>query len=1452
MTRIKGKGGDSPHTPVTAPNTIRSKTTARVLFATTAGEAGGLVDQVNPLKSVLFDNTPVQNSDGTFNFTDVTVSERYGLPSQSYMPGYPSASNGVAIGSKVLQSTPIVHDTLVAYIDAVRVTVRFPALYEQQDNGDQTGSTVRFQIDRRLGNTGAWTTIHDITKSEKCTGPSDLDYLVQRPGSTGAWQVRLVRVTADNASLTKANDIYFQTATDIQNVQLPYNNLAYLGLTVSADATGASYPRVAFDTYGMKVRVPSNYNVTTRIYTGVWNGLWSSTRVVSDNPAFCLYEVLTNQKWGMRLADSDIDQYSFYSAAVECDALVPNGKGGTEPRYTFNYQFMNEMDGWTFISEMAASFKAAVYTSGNRVRLIQDRPTSYSRLITNSNVIQGDFEYASSQGRNRYTAAVVYWNDPAQGWLSVPAYYEDSTGISRYGYNKTEVAALGATSEGQAYRYAKWLVETSLYNTDTVTFTVGLSNAGMEPGEVVHIMDSAYALVTQEGKVVSSTTNSVTLDKPITVVSGNTIDIVGSDGLTVYTRAITSTGTLSTIFFSGAVISVLPGADFIVTGSVSPRSFKVTNVHEMSQGTYQVSAVQYDPAKFGRVDGTFTLPPQQYQTPPSMAVVPAVTGITFSEESYTTPEGVTRRWLSVKWTPPVNSYVSGYSVFWSKNSGNVTSLGVIEQPYCRFACDTDGVYTVVITAINARGVKSLAASGSTTVNLSTPIGASALNPVTSLFIAGTTGGAFTGQDASITWVDTQTNGAAVVAGYEVRVKRADTSALLRTEFVAVNEEKKYAYTFAKNTADGGPRRSVIFDVYVKDTWGRYSAVTSLTATNATPAAPVITLSAGYDQLFAKVTEAGTAETDIIGCKIWLSTTSGFTPSDATNLVSTGPDRIYSQSAASSSTYYLKAAFYDAFSSTTSSLNVSAQYAVTPVSFTPTAPNEYQVTGLTFKGNNPSTNSVSWTAFTVMKTSGSGIGSTWSVTASNAAWTSGTLYLYWSEGDTTLSSTTTLATAIGSTKRLLATYKGGTVVANGEGNLFIDGANIYAQTIGATQLVAGSAVITGTAQIADAIITDAKIDTLNASKLIAGTVTAGAMETNLFQSNNVLTRGLTVRDASGNIILSSGTNLDYTRVVASSGWLNSNVTLTSNSTTGTVSISGAGGGSVSGVIMPGFTITATNVGTYIGSAAIGYAYVGELKAGNIEAGTFSADNVHTRGLTVRDALGNVILSSGHPLAVGNVSGLGAFATLNQITAANATTYISGAIIDTANIKTAAVKTAAIDNLAVTGAKINDLAVGTLKIADQAVTVPIGANGIAGSMVQGTAETNILSATVVIDYMGNGGGVSVVANASGSLSVQSGSSDTTAGYASIKLYRNGTLLREQTFFASATYSIVAGGKGHIIGSGSDRNAATFVVFDPVGAGTYTYTMTAVVTRGLSGFGPVNFSWTPPGMVIIASKK
>lgn len=933
-------GGGSSHTPVEAPNTFVTKTTARVQFLVSDGETSGLYDQTYPLKSVYLNNVPVMNSDGSMNFNNVQLEERYGLPSQSVMAGYPSVTSSYSLGTKVTTSSPVTWTTTTDDVDAVRVTIRFPALFKQETNGDTNGTDVYFNIYTKTVS-GSWTLWRNLGKYDKCISPADADYYVPRPGTTGVWQVRVDRVSPDNGSTTRANDIYFQTATEVKNAQISYDNRAVIGLTISAETTGSSYPTVSFKYKGIKVRVPSNYNPTTRTYTGVWDGTFSSTLVTTSNPIWNLLDMLTHTRHGMGLDTDNVDIYSFYDAAVYCDELVPaltdGAVTGYECRYSFNHQYIEGRDDeWTAAQNLASVADAVIYTSGNLIKLVQDRPTAVSRMLSNSNVVDGNFTYSSGTLPSHYTAAIVYWTDPNQNGTAQPAYYEaDVVDIDRFGLNVKEVSGFGMTSEGQAMRAAKRVVETALSNQTGVTFKVGLSNATILPGEVIEIYDSHYAGVVNEAKILSTTSTTLTLDKEVSVTTGDTFTTIAADGVSLEERTISATTTGNVVTFSGGSISAVPGAVVVFAGAISPRTFKVTNIreeHTEDMLQWQVSAVLYDGEKFSRVDDTPAGPVPVFQANTTIPSAPL--NLNFSE-SAVNDNGVVTRKLIVSWTRPAQGTIFSY-LLRIRCGSSVWTDHVLKTQSFEISPANNGLYEVEVYAVNVKGVYGPAATGTWDLSIA-GTESSPFDAPTTLVEYYDEGTVFSQDDLTFRWTNPSSNediGGATLRDFEVKILDPNTLTVLRTEYVEMvspGSTQYYNYPYQSNLDDGGPRRNVRVEVRIRDTNNNLTDEVAVTFTNPTPGVPPnLSIVTGIGSTTISYDTPG--ELDYEGVLIWRDTTPNFVLSFE-NCIFDGTETYIVDGALNPSTkYYYVVGAYDSFAKdyTGAGMNLSSEVGVTVV------------------------------------------------------------------------------------------------------------------------------------------------------------------------------------------------------------------------------------------------------------------------------------------------------------------------------------------------------------------------------------------------------------------------------------------------------------------------------------------------------------------------------------------
>ena len=175
------------------------------------GEIEGLAAD---LQSVYLDDTPIQNPDGSYNFTGVTLETRPGTQQQSYIPGFSAVENEVAVGVECKANQPVVRSITDPDVDAVRIKVSIPTLTLQDtSNGDLNGTFVSYAIDVQARGAGYVQVVSD-TVSGKTTSRYQRSYYVPLIGS-GPWDVRLRRITADSTQTSLQNKTLLDSYTEV-------------------------------------------------------------------------------------------------------------------------------------------------------------------------------------------------------------------------------------------------------------------------------------------------------------------------------------------------------------------------------------------------------------------------------------------------------------------------------------------------------------------------------------------------------------------------------------------------------------------------------------------------------------------------------------------------------------------------------------------------------------------------------------------------------------------------------------------------------------------------------------------------------------------------------------------------------------------------------------------------------------------------------------------------------------------------------------------------------------------------------------------------------------------------------------------------------------------------------------------------------------------------------------
>lgn len=717
--RIHGAGGGgsssaSSRAPIVSADSLTSKQFARVLDLVSEGEIEGLVDGH---RSIYLDDTPLQNVDGSYNFAGFTIEERSGAQAQAHIAGFPATENAYSVSVEVRHGLPVVRAVSNTNLDAVRINLAVPQLYVQDPaTGDVSGAAVILTIEVQPSG-GAYAVAVTDTISGKASSRYNRNYRVNLPG-TGPWNLRVTKTTPDSDANTQRS-LYWDTITEIIDAKLSYPNSALIGITIDSSQF-SSIPSRAYDLKGIRVKVPTNYDPVTRVYSGIWDGTFKVAW--SDNPAWCYYDLQTNPRYGLGefVSEAQVDKANLYTIAKYCDELVPDGFGGLEPRFTCNLYLQTREDAFKVLSDMAGIFAGMLFWASGGLSCTQDAPSDPIYQFTNANVIDGTFTYNGSSRNVRHTTALISYNDPLDKYTRKVEYVEDEEGVKRHGVRQYESVAIGCASRGQAHRLGKRILLTERYLTETVTFKTGLEGSVPYPGAVIPVMDNNRAGVRMGGRVRSGTTETITLDAPVTMTAGESyvLTIIKPDG-TLEERGIVGYGGELQTLTTTLPFSVAPNAQSVwvlSSTTLDVQLFKVVGIKELEGIVFEVTALAYNPGKYAAIEQNLKFEPLQTSLLASTTVQSPPSNLTISESLYQSGLNRVDGQMTVSWDAPAEArYLSHYRVSWRVKNGNWVLLPDEGTTNVNIGPILPGDVEVRVVAVNLAGISSLPLEGSATL-----------------------------------------------------------------------------------------------------------------------------------------------------------------------------------------------------------------------------------------------------------------------------------------------------------------------------------------------------------------------------------------------------------------------------------------------------------------------------------------------------------------------------------------------------------------------------------------------------------------------------------------------------------------------------------------------------------------------------------------------------------------
>lgn len=662
------KGGSSkPHTPVEMEDNLISINRIRILLAVSDGE----VDPDFSLKDLYFDDVPVMNQDGSLNFQNVKAEFRPGSQTQDYIQGFTDTASEITVARDLTAATPYIISVTNKNLSAIRIKILMPRGFTQEDNGDLTGVRVEYAVDMAIDGAEYNEVLHDVIEGKTMSG-YDRSRRIDLPAFNERVLLRVRRLT-DSTSARVTDLIKMQSYAEVVDAKFRYPLTGLVYVEFDSELFPNALPNISIKKKWKIINVPSNYDPISRTYSGSWDGTWK--KAWSNNPAFVLYDLITNQRYGLDQRELGIalDKWSIYECAQYCDQMVPDGKGGTEPRYLCDVVIQSQVEAYQLVRDICSIFRGMSFWNGESLSIVIDKPRDPSYIFTNDNVVNGEFTYTFASEKSMYTQCNVTFDDEQNMYQQdVEGVFETEAAL-RFGYNSTSITAIGCTRRSEANRRGRWILKTNVKST-TVNFATGLEGMIPTVGDVIVVSDNFWSsaltlnlsgrLMEVNGlqvftpfKVDARAGDRILVNKPDGKPVGRTIARVSDDGKTL---------TLNTTFG----FDVHPDTIFAIERTdIAQQRYVVTGITKGDgdeEFTYNITAVEYDPNKYDEIDYGVNIDDR----PTSIVqpdVLPAPENVKI--ESYSrVVQGASVETMHVSWDKV--EYASLYEMQWRKDNGN--------------------------------------------------------------------------------------------------------------------------------------------------------------------------------------------------------------------------------------------------------------------------------------------------------------------------------------------------------------------------------------------------------------------------------------------------------------------------------------------------------------------------------------------------------------------------------------------------------------------------------------------------------------------------------------------------------------------------------------------------------------------------------------------------------------
>lgn len=386
-----------------------------------------------------------------------------------------------------------------------------------------------------------------------------------------------------------------------------------------------------------------------------------------------------------------------------CDDLVPDGKGGQEKRITFNGVFDAGASVWEAVMQVCQAGRAVPIWTGTELTVFVDKPADPVQMFTIGNICQDSFEEAFLPMADRASEIDIDFINSEKDYTRDVATIFNPNINSDFG--KSQIQMFGLTKPSEVWRAGQRLLAYNQYLERVVAFMAFADAIASTVGDVVLVQHDVPQWGFVGGRVVSATSNTVTIDKEVVIEASKTYMIVIrlSDDTRASKTITNSPGTYSTLTLATAFTTIPSKYDIYSFGeqNIETKPFRITDIQPSQDLQFKISAIEYNATIYNTDTGTPALPTINYS---ALTPYPAVSNIVLDELLVRGKDGSINDAIDIYFTKPVGDY--RHVEIWYDNGGGYKYAGNCNIEYFRLDnAEVNKTYKIAIVTVNNAGAK---------------------------------------------------------------------------------------------------------------------------------------------------------------------------------------------------------------------------------------------------------------------------------------------------------------------------------------------------------------------------------------------------------------------------------------------------------------------------------------------------------------------------------------------------------------------------------------------------------------------------------------------------------------------------------------------------------------------------------------------------------------------------